>query len=54
MKPPVFVVDTNIVVAGLVTGSSRSPVALVVDAMLSGTGLPAIAGASGRVSLGAV
>ena len=37
MRPPVFVVDTNVVVAGLVTGSSRSPVALVVDAMLSGT-----------------
>lgn len=37
MRPPFFVVDTNVVVAGLVTGSSRSPVALVVDAMLSGT-----------------
>lgn len=37
MRPPVFVVDTNVVVAGLVTGSSRSPVAWVVDAMLSGT-----------------
>jgi len=37
MSPPVFVVDTNAVVAGLVTGSSRSPVALVLDAMLSGT-----------------
>ena len=37
MSPPVFVVDTNVVVAGLVTGSSRSPVALVLDSMLSGT-----------------
>jgi putative PIN family toxin of toxin-antitoxin system len=37
MSPRVFVVDTNVVVAGLVTGSSRSPVALVLDAMLSGT-----------------
>jgi uncharacterized protein len=36
MSPPVFVVDTNVVVAGLVTGSSRSPVALVLNAMLSG------------------
>jgi len=36
MSPPVFVVDTNVVVAGLVTGSSSSPVALVLDAMLSG------------------
>jgi predicted nucleic acid-binding protein len=33
MSPPVFVVDTTVVVAG----SSRSPVALVLDAMLSGT-----------------
>ncbi len=37
MSPPVFVVDTNVVVAGLVTSSSRSPVALVLDSMLSGT-----------------
>jgi len=33
MSPPVFVVDTNVVVAGLITGSGDSPVA---DAMLSG------------------
>jgi len=37
MNPPVFVVDTNVVVAGLITGASDSPVAAVVDAMLSGT-----------------
>ncbi len=37
MTPTVFVVDTNVVVAGLITGSSRSPVALLLDAMLSGT-----------------
>ena len=37
MRLPVFVVGTNVVVAGLVTGSSRSPVAFVLDAMLSGT-----------------
>ena len=37
MSPPVFVVDTNVVVAGLITGSSHSPVASVLDAMLTGT-----------------
>ena len=37
MSPPVFVVDTNVVAAGLITGSSRSTVAQILDAMLSGT-----------------
>ncbi len=37
MTPAVFVVDTNVVVAGLITGSSQSPVAMILDAMLSGT-----------------
>ena len=37
MSPTVFVVDTNIVVAGLITGSSHSPVASVLNGMLSGT-----------------
>jgi putative PIN family toxin of toxin-antitoxin system len=37
MAPPVFVVDTNVVVAGLITGADRSPVALILDAMLSGS-----------------
>ena len=37
MSLPVFVVDTNVVVAGLTTGSSDSPVASVLDAMLSGS-----------------
>lgn len=37
MTPPVFVVDTNVVVAGLITGLSNSPVASVLDAMLSGS-----------------
>jgi putative PIN family toxin of toxin-antitoxin system len=37
MSPSVFVVDTNVVVAGLITGSSDSPVTLVLDSMLSGT-----------------
>ena len=36
MSPPVFVVDTNVVVAGLITGSSHSPVRSILDAMLSG------------------
>ena len=37
MSPPVFVVDTNVVVAGLITGSSHTPIASVLDPMLSGT-----------------
>jgi len=37
MTPPVFVVDTNVVVAGLITRSSHSPPATVLDAMLAGT-----------------
>jgi putative PIN family toxin of toxin-antitoxin system len=36
MSPPVFVVDTNVVVAGLVTAEVESPVAAILDAMLSG------------------
>ena len=36
MSPPVFVVDTNVVVAGLITGSNHSPVTSILDAMLSG------------------
>jgi len=36
MTEAVFVIDTNVVAAGLITGSSRSPVALVLDAMLAG------------------
>lgn len=36
MTPQVFVVDTNVVVAGLITGSNNSPVALVLDAVLAG------------------
>ena len=37
MSPPVFLVDTNVVVAALITGSSDSPVASILDAMLSGS-----------------
>jgi putative PIN family toxin of toxin-antitoxin system len=37
MTQPVFVVDTNVVAAGLITAPRRSPVARILDAMLSGT-----------------
>jgi putative PIN family toxin of toxin-antitoxin system len=37
MSLPVFVVDANVVVAGLITGADRSPVAFILDAMLSGS-----------------
>ena len=37
MTPPVFVVDTNVVVAGLISGAKSSPVTRVLDAMLSGS-----------------
>ena len=37
MSPPVYVVDTNVVVAGLLAASPSSPVALILDAMLAGT-----------------
>ena len=36
MSAAVFVVDTNVLVAGLITRASRSPVTLILDAMLSG------------------
>lgn len=36
MNPRVFVVDTNVVVAGLITASSDSATSAVLDAMLSG------------------
>ena len=36
MKPPVAVVDTNVVVAGLLTRDLASPVARVLDGMLAG------------------
>ncbi|MFU8821654.1 MAG: putative toxin-antitoxin system toxin component, PIN family [Gammaproteobacteria bacterium] len=36
MSPPVFVVDTDIVVAGLVTSPGASPVTAILDAMLAG------------------
>jgi putative PIN family toxin of toxin-antitoxin system len=36
MKPRLFVVDTNVVVAGLITAQAASPTAVVLDAMLDG------------------
>ena len=36
MKPTVFVIDTNIVIAGLITGDTNSPPAQILDAMLNG------------------
>lgn len=35
MSPPVFVVDTNVVVAGVITGSIHSHAAAVPDALSS-------------------
>ena len=37
MTPPVFVFDTNVVVAGLITRSSLSPVVRALDGMFSGS-----------------
>lgn len=37
MKSPVYAVDTNVVVAGLITDSEESPVAAILDAMLTGS-----------------
>ena len=37
MTPRVFVVDTNVVVAGVLSRVTESPVARVLDAMLSGS-----------------
>lgn len=34
MSPPVFVVDTNVLAAGLITGDTRSPVVRILDHML--------------------
>ena len=35
MNPPV-IVDINVVVAGLITGNNTSPVALILNGMVSG------------------
>lgn len=36
MKPPPVVIDTNVLVSGLITADEKSPVCLVLDAMLAG------------------
>ena len=36
MKPPLAVVDTNVVVSGLITGEPESPTCQVLDGMLAG------------------
>lgn len=37
MTPPIFIVDTNVLAAGLMTRDARSPVARIIDRMLSGS-----------------
>jgi len=37
MSTRVFIIDTNVLVAGLITGERSSPTALILDAMLSGS-----------------
>ena len=36
MKPPLIVVDTNVIVSALITGQSQSPTCLILDGMLAG------------------
>lgn len=36
MTPRLFIIDTNVVVAGLITAQASSPTAIVLDAMLDG------------------
>ena len=36
MTEPVFIIDTNIVVSGLITATNSSPVAQILDRMLTG------------------
>lgn len=36
MSLPVFIIDTNVLVAGLITGNPDSPVVQIVDRMLNG------------------
>jgi len=37
MTPRIFIIDTNVLVAGLITAETNSPTARVLDAMLSGS-----------------
>ncbi len=36
MKPPPAVIDTNVLVSGLITTGGQSPVCIILDAMLEG------------------
>jgi len=36
MKPSLFIIDTNVLVAGLITTKADSPTAIILDAMLNG------------------
>jgi len=36
VKPPPIVVDTNVLVSGLITADGKSPVCIILDAMLAG------------------
>jgi putative PIN family toxin of toxin-antitoxin system len=36
MKPPLIVVDTNVIVSALITDQPRSPTCLILDGMLAG------------------
>jgi putative PIN family toxin of toxin-antitoxin system len=36
MKPPVFIIDTNVVAAGLITSRKDSPTAQILDGMING------------------
>ncbi len=36
MKPPPTVVDTNVLISGLITADGKSPVCIILDAMLAG------------------
>ena len=44
MTPPVFVVDTNVVVSALIGSESKAPPAQILDAMLDGSLLYLISG----------
>ena len=40
MSQPAVIVDTNVVVAGLLTGNETSPVARILDGMLAASAAP--------------
>jgi len=37
MKPPVFIIDTNVVAAGLITSRKESPTAQILNGMINGS-----------------